>query len=222
MLVVLTDMTSYCEALREVSAAREELPGRRGYPGYMYTDLSTIYERAGRIRGRPGSLTQLPVLTMPDDDITHPVPDLTGYITEGQIILSRALHAAACSPPVEVLPSLSRLMNAGIGAERTRADHRAVADQLYALYARGVEVRRLMSIVGEAALSDTDRLTLAFTDRFEREFVGQGPARRTVAESLDLAWDLLAPFEDVALTRIPPGLRAQFAPRQAPRTKETP
>jgi V/A-type H+-transporting ATPase subunit B len=223
VLVVLTDLTSYCEALREVSAAREELPGRRGYPGYMYTDLSTIYERAGRIRGRPGSLTQLPVLTMPDDDVTHPVPDLTGYITEGQVVLSRGLHAAGRTPPVDVLPSLSRLMNAGIGAGRTRGDHRALADQLYALHARGVEVRRLLSIVGEAALSDDDRAALAFSDRFEREFVGQGAARRTVAESLDLVWDLLRPFDDAALTRVPPGLRAQFDPAargQAPEGRD--
>jgi V/A-type H+-transporting ATPase subunit B len=210
VLVVLTDMTSYCEALREVSAAREELPGRRGYPGYMYTDLSTVYERAGRIRGRPGSLTQLPILTMPDDDVSHPVPDLTGYITEGQVVLSRRLHGLGVWPPIDVLPSLSRLMGSGIGAGRTREDHRAVADQLYALHARGTEVRRLLAIVGEAALSPQDRLVLQFSDRFEREFVGQGPQRRTVNESLDLAWRLLEPFGDEQLGRIPDVLRDRY------------
>ncbi|MGL5809162.1 MAG: V-type ATP synthase subunit B [Nocardioides sp.] len=212
VLVVLTDMTSYCEALREVSAAREELPGRRGYPGYMYTDLSTIYERAGRVRGRPGSLTQLPILTMPEDDISHPVPDLTGYITEGQLVLSRVLQRQGVFPPVDVLPSLSRLMSSGIGEGRTREDHRAVADQIYACYARGVEVRRLLSIIGESALSAQDRRFLAFCERFEREFIGQGRERRTTGESLDLAWRLLAPFDDIDLARVTPELRRRFAP----------
>jgi V/A-type H+/Na+-transporting ATPase subunit B len=212
VLVVLTDMTSYCEALREVSAAREELPGRRGYPGYMYTDLSTIYERAGRVRGRPGSLTQLPILTMPDDDISHPVPDLTGYITEGQIVLSRTLQRQGVVPPIDVLPSLSRLMSSGIGAGRTRADHRPLADQIYACYARGIQVRRLLSIIGQAALSAQDQRYLTFCDAFERDFVGQAGTRRTITESLDLAWRLLEPFDDLDLTRIPPGLRSQYAP----------
>jgi V/A-type H+/Na+-transporting ATPase subunit B len=206
VLAVLTDMTSYCEALREISAAREELPGRRGYPGYMYTDLATLYERAGRVRGRPGSLTQLPILSMPDDDISHPVPDLTGYITEGQIVLSRTLDREGVDPPIDVLPSLSRLMGSGIGAGRTRADHRVVADQVYACHARGLEVRRLLSIVGEAALSDADRRYLAFSRRFEAEIVGQGVAGRTVTETLDEFWRLLLGFTDDELRRIPPEL----------------
>ena len=216
VLVVLTDMTNYCEALREIAAAREELPGRRGYPGYMYTDLATIYERAGRVRGRPGSLTQLPILSMPDDDISHPVPDLTGYITEGQIVLSRELHRQALTPPVDVLPSLSRLMGAGIGAGRTRHDHRGVTDQLYACHARGVEVRRLLSIVGESALSDEDRRFLRFSEAFEREFIGQGDQRRTIVETLDLAWRLLEPFPDDELTRVKPDLLAEFRERGGP------
>ncbi|WNV77815.1 V-type ATP synthase subunit B [Geodermatophilus sp. DSM 44513] len=215
VLVVLTDMTSYCEALREISAAREELPGRRGYPGYTYTDLATLYERAGRVRGRPGSVTQLPILSMPDDDISHPVPDLTGYITEGQVVLSRELNRTGVSPPIDVLPSLSRLMNAGIGAGRTREDHRAVADQLYACHARGMEVRRLLSIVGEGALADDDRRFLAFSAAFEREFVGQGGGRRSIAETLDTAWRLLAPFPDDELTRIPATLRERYRPSPA-------
>lgn len=212
VLAVLTDMTSYCEALREISAAREELPGRRGYPGYMYTDLSTLYERAGRVRGRPGSLTQLPILSMPDDDISHPVPDLTGYITEGQIVLSRALHRQGIAPPIDVLPSLSRLQGSGIGAGRTREDHRPVADQVYACHARGVEVRRLLSVVGEAALSAEDRRYLEFSRRFEAEVVGQGAGRRTVVETLDLFWRLLDGFPDDELRRIPPELRRRYRP----------
>lgn len=212
VLVVLTDMTSYCEALREISAAREELPGRRGYPGYMYTDLATLYERAGRVRGRAGSVTQLPILSMPDDDITHPVPDLTGYITEGQVVLSRELHRTGVTPPIDVLPSLSRLMNAGIGGGKTREDHRAVADQLYACHARGVEVRRLLSIVGEGALADDDRRFLAFSDAFEAEFIGQGAGRRSITETLDAAWQLLAGFPDDELTRIPADLRSRYRP----------
>ena len=204
VLVVLTDMINYCEALREIAAAREEMPGRRGYPGYMYTDLASLYERAGRVRGRPGSVTQLMIVSMPDDDITHPVPDLTGYITEGQIVLSRDLDRQGVQPPIDVLPSLSRLMNAGIGHGRTRADHRALADQVYASYARGREVRRLMSIVGEAALPPEDRRYLTFADAFEREFIGQGPQRRELGATLDLAWRLLAPFPDEDLKRIRP------------------
>lgn len=210
VLVILTDMTNYCEALREVSAARDEIPGRRGYPGYMYTDLASIYERAGRVRGRPGSVTQLMILSMPDDDITHPIPDLTGYITEGQIVLSRDLDRRGISPPIDLLPSLSRLMNAGIGEGKTREDHRSVADQLYANLARGKELRRLVSIVGEGALSEDDRRYLGFADDFERSFVGQGEDGRSIIETLDLAWNLLARFPAEGLKRIKPELRERY------------
>jgi V/A-type H+-transporting ATPase subunit B len=202
VLVILTDMTNYCEALREVSTAREEIPGRRGYPGYMYTDLASIYERAGRIRHHEGSITQLVILSMPDDDITHPIPDLTGYITEGQIVLSRELHRRGIDPPIDVLPSLSRLMNAGIGADKTRADHREVADQLYAFYAEGRDLRKLVAIIGEAALSADDRRSLAFADDFEERFINQADADRSLDETLDLAWDLLRPYADDELKRI--------------------
>jgi V/A-type H+-transporting ATPase subunit B len=191
VLVVLTDVTAYGEALRELSTAREEIPGRRGYPGYLYTDLATLFERAGRVKGQPGSLTVLPVVTMPDDDITHPIPDLTGYITEGQIVLSRELWGRSVDPPIDVLPCLSRVMNAGIGAGRTRAEHRLVADQLYALYARGGDLRRLVTVIGESALSATERQVLSFADQFERRLVGQGRARRTLDETFDVAWSLL-------------------------------
>lgn len=208
VLAVLTDMTSYCEALREISAAREELPGRRGYPGYTYTDLATLYERAGRVHGRSGSLTQLPILSMPDDDISHPVPDLTGYITEGQIVLSRSLDREGIDPPIDVLPSLSRLMGSGIGEGRTRGDHRPVADQVYACHARGLEVRRLLSIVGEAAMSPADRRYLEFSRRFESEIVGQGAVRRSIGETLDVFWDLLLDFDDDELRRLPTTLLA--------------
>jgi V/A-type H+-transporting ATPase subunit B len=208
VLVVLTDMTSYCEALREVALAREEVPGRRGYPGYMYTDLATIYERAGRIVGRAGSVTQLPILTMPDDDLTHPIPDLSGYITEGQIVLSRELDRKGVYPPIDVLPSLSRLMGLGAGPGRTRDDHRPVADQLYALYARGRDVRRMAAIVGAANLGDDERRLLEFAGRFEAELVGQGGAFRTVEETLELGWSLLASFPPEVLTRIPAALAA--------------
>ena len=210
VLAILTDMTNYCEALREIAAAREEVPGRRGYPGYMYSDLASLYERAGRIRGKAGSVTQLVILSMPDDDITHPIPDLTGYITEGQIVLSRDLHRKGVFPPIDVLPSLSRLMNAGIGEGKTRADHRAVADQLYALYAQGRDLRRLVAIIGEAALSADDRRVLAFADRFEAEFIGQGMTHRSVEETLALAWDLLAPMPAEALKRIPQKFIEQY------------
>jgi V/A-type H+-transporting ATPase subunit B len=209
VLVILTDMTSYCEALREVATAREEVPGRRGYPGAMYTDLAGIYERAGRIRGRPGSLTQLVILSMPDDDLTHPIPDLTGYITEGQIVLSRELHSRGVCPPIDVLPSLSRLMNAGIGTGRTREDHRQVADQLYACYGRGCDLRRLVAILGEAALSDDDHRYLKFASEFERRFVHQD-APRTVTETLDLAWELLGRFPSADLQRIHPDLVERY------------
>jgi V/A-type H+-transporting ATPase subunit B len=202
VLVVMTDMTAYCEALREISAAREEMPGRRGYPGYMYTDLASLYERAGRVRGGSGSLTQLMILTMPDDDITHPIPDLTGYITEGQIVLSRELDRQGIEPPIDVLPSLSRLMNAGVGAGKTRDDHRGLADQLYACYARGREVRRLMSIVGESGLPPEDRRYLAFAAAFESTYLDQGVARRTLTDTLELGWQLLAPFPAADLKRV--------------------
>lgn len=203
VLVILSDMTNYCEALREISAASEEIPGRRGYPGYMYSDLASLYERAGRIRDLPGSVTQLILLTMPDDDITHPIPDLTGYITEGQIVLSRDLHRKGIYPPIDVLPSLSRLMNAGIGEGHTRADHRSVADQLYALYAEGRDLRRLVAIIGEAALSLEDRKVLDFAKKFEETFVGQGMRNREYQETLQLAWDLMAPMPINLLKRIP-------------------
>jgi V/A-type H+-transporting ATPase subunit B len=191
VLVVIADMTHYCEALREIATAREEIPGRRGYPGYMYTDLAQIYERAGIVAGREGSVTQLPIVTMPDDDITHPIPDLTGYITEGQVVLSRELHRRGVFPPIDVLPSLSRLMNAGIGASRTVPEHREWADQLYAMYAMGREARLMAAIVGEAGLAEQDRRALEFAERFEREFVNQGLERRAIAETVESGWRLL-------------------------------
>jgi len=191
VMVVLTDMTSYCESLREIGSAREEIPGRRSYPGYMYTDLATLFERAGRLKGKKGSVTLMPILTMPDDDITHPIPDLTGYITEGQIVLSRALHRKGVYPPVDVLPCLSRLMGLGIGEGKTRDGHRNISDQLYSAYARGIDVRRLVTIVGEEGLSDLDRRYLAFADEFERKFIGQGEADRSIDETLDLGLELL-------------------------------
>ena len=190
VLVVLADLTNYCETLREVATAREELPGRRGFPGYMYTDLATLLERAGIIEGLPGSVTQIPILTMPDDDITHPIPDLTGYITEGQLVLSREMHLRGISPPIDVLPSLSRLMNAGIGVGRTVPEHREWADQLYATYSRGREARLMAAVLGEAGLGDADRRALDFAERFEREFVGQ-TERRSLVETLTAGWRLL-------------------------------
>jgi V/A-type H+-transporting ATPase subunit B len=205
VLVVLTDMTNYCEALREVSAARDEVPGRRGYPGYMYTDLATIYERAGKIHGRKGSITQLPILTMPADDVTHPIPDLTGYITEGQIYVSRELQRRGVYPPIDVLPSLSRLMNQGIGKTRTREDHRGVCDQLFAAYATGKDQRALSAIVGEESLSAVDRLYLKAADRFETEFVNQrADEDRTIDQSLAIGWDILSDLPDSELKRIKP------------------
>jgi V/A-type H+-transporting ATPase subunit B len=210
VLVVLVDMTNYCEALREAAAARDEVPGRRGYPGYMYSDLASLFERAGRIRGRAGSVTQIPILSMPDDDVTHPIPDVTGYITEGQIVLSRELDRRGITPPIDVLPSLSRLMNAGIGDGSTREDHRGVADQISAFLGRGRELRNLISIVGEQALSDDDRRILAFVDEFERRFVGQDTQRRSIIETLDLAWELLAAFPADELKRITPELVERY------------
>ncbi|KAF1078818.1 V-type ATP synthase subunit B [Methanogenium sp. MK-MG] len=207
VLVILQDITAYCEALREVSAARDEVPARRGYPGYMYTDLASIFERAGRIHDRKGSITQLPIISMPDDDITHPVPDLTGYITEGQIVLSRDLYRKGIYPPIDVLPSLSRLMAGGIGKGKTREDHGAVSDQLYAAYAKGRRLESLVTVIGDEGLSETDRRYLTFAARFEREFIGQGRAvGRTITESLDTAWKLLCLFPEEELNRIPTDL----------------
>ncbi|MEM3737236.1 MAG: V-type ATP synthase subunit B [Candidatus Bathyarchaeia archaeon] len=213
ILVILTDMTNYAEALREISAAREEVPGRRGYPGYMYTDLATIYERAGRIHGKKGSITQMPILTMPHDDITHPVPDLTGYITEGQIYLERALHMKGIYPPINVLPSLSRLMNQGIGRGKTREDHRQVADQLYYAYAEGRGLRELVAVVGEEALTAKDKLYLQFADRYEREFVNQGFYEdRSIEKTLELGWDLLSMLPEAELKRIDPAYIKKYHP----------
>jgi len=194
VLVVITDMTNYCDALREVSTAREELPGRRGYPGYMYSDLASLYERAGRIKGMAGSVTMLPVVTMPEDDITHPIPDLTGYITEGQLVLSRDLHQKGIFPPMDVLPSLSRLMQSGIGKGHTREDHRKTANLLYKYYAKGRDLRRLEAIVGRDGMAEADKLMLDFADSFENEFVNQGVVRRNIQETLDTGLNLLRRF----------------------------
>ncbi|MFZ3105820.1 MAG: V-type ATP synthase subunit B [Candidatus Hydromicrobium sp.] len=203
VLVILTDMTNYCEALKEVSAARKEIPGRRGYPGYLYTDLATIYERAGRIKGKKGSITQIPILTMPEDDKTHPIPDLTGYITEGQIILSRSLYKKKLSPPIDVLPSLSRLKDKGIGQGKTREDHADIFNQLYAAYARGKEVEELTVILGEAALTDMDKLYLKFAEKFENEYISQGEyENRSIDQTLDLGWKLLMMFPREELKRV--------------------
>ena len=217
VLVILTDMTNYCEALKEVSAARKEVPGRRGYPGYLYTDLATIYERAGRIKGKTGSITQIPILTMPEDDKTHPIPDLTGYITEGQIILSRSLHKKKLSPPVDVLPSLSRLKDKGIGKGKTREDHSDIFNQLYAAYARGKEVQELAVILGEAALSDIDKIYFKFAEDFESEYVSQGEyENRSIEKTLDLGWKLLSIFPREELKRI----RDEYLDKYLPRFKK--
>jgi V/A-type H+-transporting ATPase subunit B len=214
VLVILTDMTNYCEALREIAAAREEVPGRRGYPGYMYTDLSTNYERAGRIRGKNGSITQIPILSMPDDDITHPIPDLTGYITEGQFVLTRELHNKGIYPSVDVLPSLSRLMNEGIGEGRTRPDHLGVSDQCYSAYAEGRDIRNLVAVVGEEALTERDKLFLEFADKFEKEFVTQSSdENRTIEETLDLGWKLLSILPEGELKRIDEKYIKQYHPK---------
>ena len=203
VLVILTDMTNYCEALRQIGAAREEVPGRRGYPGYMYTDLAQIYERAGLIKGKSGSVTQIPILTMPGDDITHPIPDLTGYITEGQIVVARDLHRKGIYPPNYVLPSLSRLMNAGIGDKKTREDHKQVSDQLYAGYAEGNDLRGLVAIVAKEALSDRDQRLLEFADEFEERFVTQDrEENRSIEDTLEIGWDMLSKLPESALTRI--------------------
>eukprot|EP00413_Alexandrium_margalefii_P010056 CAMPEP_0204532164 /NCGR_PEP_ID=MMETSP0661-20131031/11574_1 /ASSEMBLY_ACC=CAM_ASM_000606 /TAXON_ID=109239 /ORGANISM="Alexandrium margalefi, Strain AMGDE01CS-322" /LENGTH=642 /DNA_ID=CAMNT_0051538385 /DNA_START=88 /DNA_END=2018 /DNA_ORIENTATION=+ len=215
VFVILTDMSSYADALREVSAAREEVPGRRGYPGYMYTDLSTIYERAGRVEGRNGSITQFPILTMPNDDITHPIPDLTGYITEGQVFVDRALHNRQIYPPINVLPSLSRLMKSGIGKGMTRADHPNVSDQLYANYAIGQDTRAMKAVVGEEALSEDEHKYLEFTDKFESRFLSQGPyENRDIFTSLDIAWTLLRIFPQELLKKIPQKVKDAYYDRE--------
>ena len=214
VLVILTDMTNYCEALRQIGAAREEVPGRRGYPGYMYTDLASIYERAGIIKGVKGSVTQIPILTMPGDDITHPIPDLTGYITEGQIVVNRELHRKGIYAPINVLPSLSRLMNLGIGEGHTREDHKKVSDQLYAAYAEGNDLRGLVAIVGKDALSERDRMFLEFADLFEDRFVRQGLYEdRSIEETLDLGWELLATLPEEQLVRIDRELIQKYHPK---------
>jgi len=203
VLVILTDISNYAEALREVSAARKEVPGRRGYPGYLYTDLATIYERAGRIKGKDGSITLIPILTMPEDDKTHPIPDLTGYITEGQIILSRELHRKGIMPPIDVLPSLSRLKDKGIGKGKTREDHADTMNQLFAAYARGKEAKELAVILGEGALTETDKLYASFADSFEKKYVSQGfNTDRSIEDTLDIGWELLSIFPRMELKRI--------------------
>lgn len=202
VLVILTDITNYCEALREIGGAREEIPGRRGFPGYMYTDLASLYERAGVIDGKPGSVTQIPILSMPDDDITHPIPDLTGYITEGQIVVDRVLNSKGVYPPINPLPSLSRLMGNGIGKGKTRADHKNVSDQLFASYANGLDLRKLVAITGEDALTETDKLYLRFADNFEAYFIGQGDQDRSIHDSLTVAWGILSELPKNQLTRI--------------------
>ncbi|EKB55039.1 MULTISPECIES: V-type ATP synthase subunit B [Facklamia] len=213
VLVIMTDMTNYCEALREVSAARREVPGRRGYPGYLYTNLSTLYERAGRLVGCKGSVTQIPILTMPEDDITHPIPDLTGYITEGQIILDNALYNQGIEPPINVLPSLSRLKDKGTGEGKTREDHAPTMNQLFAAYAKGKEAKELAIVLGESALSDTDKLYVKFTDEFEKRYVNQGfDTNRDIFESLDLAWDLLRILPKSELKRIKDPMIEKYMP----------
>jgi len=213
VLVILVDYTFYAEALREISAARKEVPGRRGYPGYLYTDLASMYERAGRIKNKAGSITSIPILTMPEDDKTHPIADLTGYITEGQIMLSRELHRKGIYPPIDVLPSLSRLKDKGIGEGKTREDHADVLNQLFACYARGKEARELALILGEAALSDVDKLFLTFADRYENEFVRQGEFEaRSIIDTLDKGWDLLRTIPRAELKRIRPEFMDKYYP----------
>lgn len=215
VLVILTDMTNYCEALREIGAAREEVPGRRGYPGYMYTDLAELYERAGRIEGREGSVTQIPILTMPGDDDTHPIPDLTGYITEGQIYIDRDLNSQGIQPPINPLPSLSRLMDDGIGEGLTRADHSGVSDQMYAAYAQGEDLRDLVNIVGREALSERDNQYLDFADQFETEFLDQGfDTNRSIEETLTIGWDLLSMLPKEELNRIDEEFIEEYYPEE--------
>ena len=215
VLVILTDITNYAEALREISAAKKEVPGRRGYPGYLYTDLATMYERAGRRIGKNGSITMIPILTMPEDDKTHPIPDLTGYITEGQIILSRELYRKGIVPPVDVLPSLSRLKDKGVGAGKTREDHSGTMNQLFAAYARGKDAKELMTILGEAALTDIDKLYAAFAEEFERRYVSQGNGKnRTIEETLDLGWELLSILPTSELKRVKPEYIEKYLPQK--------
>ena len=215
VLVILTDITNYAEALREVSAAKKEVPGRRGYPGYMYTDLATMYERAGRRQGKKGSITMLPILTMPEDDKTHPIPDLTGYITEGQIILSRELHRKGIVPPVDVLPSLSRLKDKGIGTGKTREDHVGTMNQLFAAYSRGKDAKELMTILGEAALSEDDKLYAKFAEEFEKRYVGQGNStNRSIEETLNIGWELLSILPTRELKRIKPEYIEKYLPKK--------
>jgi V/A-type H+-transporting ATPase subunit B len=215
VLVILTDMTNYCEALKEISAARKEVPGRRGYPGYMYTDLATIYERAGRIHGRKGSITQFPILSMPEGDITHPIPDLTGYITEGQVVLSRELYMKGLYPPINVSPSLSRLMNKGIGPGKTREDHSGVSNQLYSSYARGKELEELVAVIGEAALSDLDKKYLEFSNQFEQRFLQQGKdEHRTIEKTLEIAWDLMSMLPEGELKRVKEDHITKYLPKK--------
>ena len=211
VLVIMTDITNYADALREISAARKEVPGRRGYPGYMYTDLAQMYERAGRQHGKRGSITMIPILSMPEDDKTHPIPDLTGYITEGQIILSRELYRSGVTPPIDVLPSLSRLKDKGIGGGKTRADHAATMNQLFAAYARGKEAKELMVILGEAALTDIDLIYAKFSEEFEARYVSQGnETDRGIQETLDLGWDLLRILPRSELKRIPDAMLDEY------------
>lgn len=213
VLVIMTDMTNYCEALREIAAAREEVPGRRGYPGYLYTDLASLFERAGRIAGKKGSITQIPILTMPDDDITHPIPDLTGYITEGQIVLSRELHHLGIYPPVDVLPCLSRLMQGGIGEGRTRKDHGDLKNQLYSAYARGIKLKGLVAVMGEEALTPLDKQYIQFCNRYEHEFIMQGTDEdRSFEETLNLGWKLLSGLPKGELKRIDPEFIDDYYP----------
>lgn len=215
VLVIMTDMTNYCEALREISAARREVPGRRGYPGYLYTNLATLYERAGRLKGKKGSVTQIPILTMPEDDKTHPIPDLTGYITEGQIILSRDLYKSGIQPPIDVLPSLSRLKDKGTGEGKTRYDHAATMNQLFAVYAEGKQAKELAVVLGESALSKVDKLYAKFADRFEKEYINQGfTTNRTIEETLDLGWELLSILPRTELKRIKDELLDTFLPEE--------
>ncbi len=215
VLVIITDITNYCEALREVSAARKEVPGRRGYPGYLYTDLATMYERAGRLLGKEGSITMIPILSMPEDDKTHPIPDLTGYITEGQIIISRELYRKGLTPPIDVLPSLSRLKDKGVGVGKTREDHANTMNQLFAAYARGKDAKELMTILGEAALTDTDKLYAKFADEFEKRYVSQGyETNRSIEETLDLGWELLSILPVGELKRIKPEYIEKYLPKK--------
>ncbi|MCK5548050.1 MAG: V-type ATP synthase subunit B, partial [Thermoplasmata archaeon] len=221
ILVILTDMTNYCDALRQIGAARNEVPGRRGYPGYLYTDLATIYERAGRIKGKVGSITQIPIMAMPDDDITHPIPDLSAYITEGQLVVDRNLHRKGIYPPLNPLPSLSRLMRLGIGAGLTREDHDQIQNQMYAAYAEGQDLRGLVAIVGKEALSDRDREFLEFADLFENEFIRQGRDEdRSIDETLETAWRLLATLSEDVLVKIDRETIEKFHPAHRAKKKE--